>query len=307
MLGPFTSASNGLAGRALGVVRATWLFLTIGSVWAFAVVYIFGDGLSFARLQSIPAYLFIPGLVNLFLIAVQIRLVNVLGTTLTQGSLFAGQMVASLFLDHVGFAGLQALPATAGRIVGVALLLTGVYLLAAGARQEGNPSPVPEFPEGGDPKAATWRTNGPAVVLGLLVGAVLSTSMALNASLGTIVGPITSTGLFLLPGAVILGVYLLVQRGLKRERGTSAKPSVLYFVPGTLNVLGVTGSIALIPVVGVQLMTGTTFSAGVLTGLLVVDRLGMFGLPQRPVSLHRVAATVALVVGVAVSMIFRQG
>lgn len=288
-----SSAINGAVGRAMGITRAAWIFLAVGSIWAFSLSFIFEDGISAARLAQIPPYLFIPGVVNILFMVIQIRVVNILGAMLTQGSVFAGQMVASLFLDHIGFAGLRALPASPGRVVGVLALLAGVALLATASAKRAP----------GDA-----RGHGLVVIVTVVLGSAISTAMALNASLGSLVGPLTSTGMFLMPGAVALTLYfagraLLAKRS---EADGQRQPFLwLFLVPGTLNVVGVTGSILFIPLVGVQLMTGMTFSAGVLTGLLFVDRKGLFGLPVNPVNPRRIVGAVILVVGVIISTLFR--
>jgi len=294
------SAINGSVGRELGVVRATCLFLAVGSVWAFALSYALEGGLSLAGLREIPPYLFIPGLVNLVFIATMIRIINVLGVMLTQGGIFAGQMIASLILDHIGFAGLQRLPATPGRIVGVAALLVGVGLLASASFQ---PRRRPEA--GGAEPPGPGSKYLWTVVAALVLGSAISTAMVLNARLGALIGPFASTGLFLLPGAVFLAVYLLVRRRLQPDPARGTSFSWLYLVPGSLNVAGVGGSIIFIPVIGAQLMTATTFTAGVFTGLLLIDRLGMFGLPRHPVTARRLTGAAVLVCGVLISTLFR--
>lgn len=56
------------------------------------------------------------------------------GTTLTLALTFAGQMIASLFLDHYGALGLTKYPASPTRIVGVMMVMLGVSLVAYAKR-----------------------------------------------------------------------------------------------------------------------------------------------------------------------------
>jgi bacterial/archaeal transporter family-2 protein len=57
-----------------------------------------------------------------------------IGTTLTLALTFAGQMIASLFLDHYGAIGLAKYPASPTRIAGVIVVGLGVSLIAYAKR-----------------------------------------------------------------------------------------------------------------------------------------------------------------------------
>jgi transporter family-2 protein len=51
------------------------------------------------------------------------------GVAVTLGLTIAGTMFASIALDAVGGLGLAVRPVTAGRVLGAALLVLGVYLV----------------------------------------------------------------------------------------------------------------------------------------------------------------------------------
>ena len=69
------------------------------------------------------------GLLGAFFVSVTIFLAPRLGATTMLSLVLAGQMVASLLLDHFGLLGFPVRPITLTRIVGVALLVAGVMLV----------------------------------------------------------------------------------------------------------------------------------------------------------------------------------
>ncbi|HEY8714285.1 MAG TPA: DMT family transporter, partial [Candidatus Acidoferrum sp.] len=62
-------------------------------------------------------------------IAISILLVPRLGAAIVIGLIVAGQMLGSLAFDHFGLLGIPVHPASFPRLVGAALLITGVILI----------------------------------------------------------------------------------------------------------------------------------------------------------------------------------
>jgi len=69
------------------------------------------------------------GLIGAFFIACAIILAPRLGAATLVGAIVAGQMVASLVLDHYGLVGYPQHPMNLWRLAGVALVLGGVFLI----------------------------------------------------------------------------------------------------------------------------------------------------------------------------------
>lgn len=76
-----------------------------------------------------PWWIWSGGLLGAFFVAVTVVLVPKLGATTMLGLVLAGQLLASLFLDHFGLIGYAVQPISAGRLLGVALLAGGVLLI----------------------------------------------------------------------------------------------------------------------------------------------------------------------------------
>lgn len=84
---------------------------------------------SAADLGSAPWWAWVGGLVGSAYVLVAILAAHRLGAVALVGFVLAGQLAASVALDHFGLVGFEVRPATAARLAGVALLLVGVYLV----------------------------------------------------------------------------------------------------------------------------------------------------------------------------------
>lgn len=76
-----------------------------------------------------PWWIWIGGTLGAFFVTSTIILVPKLGATTMVALILAGQMFASLLLDHFGWLGYPLHPISLGRVVGVLLLCAGVWLI----------------------------------------------------------------------------------------------------------------------------------------------------------------------------------
>jgi bacterial/archaeal transporter family-2 protein len=287
VVGSFSSALNGLVGKRLGTFRATLVFLGVGALWCLPIILLFERSGLPAVWQGLAWYLYLPGLINIFLIANLIFVVNRIGTMLMTSAMFCGQVVVSIALDHIGFLGLPTIPATPLRWLSAAVLVAGILIAAVPTRRS---------------VAAPAARAGPdlrnlALLMAFVQGATLAAVSGINAVLGLETGTFTSTFFFLAPGAAFLLVWFLVFRTPLRFAEVQAS----YLFPGSLNVVGIAGAVLLVPFVGLQFTTAARVTASVLAGLHI-DRHGLFGLPQQAVSSRRVIGTIVLSLGVLLTV-----
>ena len=78
-----------------------------------------------------PWWIWTGGALGAFFVTATIILVPKLGATTMVTTVLAGQMFASLLLDHFGLLGYPLHPISLGRIAGVALVCVGVWLIKA--------------------------------------------------------------------------------------------------------------------------------------------------------------------------------
>lgn len=82
-----------------------------------------------SALARAPWWVWIGGLCGAYLVTVTITAAPRLGATAMFGAFLAGQLLASLVLDHFGLFGYPEHPISGWRLLGVALLFAGVFLV----------------------------------------------------------------------------------------------------------------------------------------------------------------------------------
>jgi transporter family-2 protein len=122
---------NVALGRALGnpVLGALANFL-VGSVAIAAFVMLRVDLPGRAQFASAPAWAWFGGLFGAMYVTVATLAGPRIGALLLLALTVAGQMVASIIVDHYGLLGFAQQPVTAVRLLGVALLVAGIVLVA---------------------------------------------------------------------------------------------------------------------------------------------------------------------------------
>ena len=81
------------------------------------------------KVAAAPWWAWTGGLMGAAFITIGIILAPKIGATATAAAIIAGQILASLVVDHHGLLGFTQHPVNLGRMVGVILLLTGVILI----------------------------------------------------------------------------------------------------------------------------------------------------------------------------------
>lgn len=128
---PLQPLFNAEIGRALGApLWATAANFGIGFLCALFLGFVLRQPWpSLAAFQAVPPFFWLGGLLGVAVVTVTLLLIPVLGATLTIALLVAGQMAASLLLDHYGVLMGTAHVLTPPRLAGVALLVAGIVLI----------------------------------------------------------------------------------------------------------------------------------------------------------------------------------
>lgn len=110
-------------------VPAALVSFVIGTVLLAAIVLVSGKVGSLAGATEVRWYYLLGGVLGAAYVFTVLVTVTSIGAGGVAAATVTGQLTASVIIDRLGLFGLEQVPLSAGRLVGVALLLAGTYLL----------------------------------------------------------------------------------------------------------------------------------------------------------------------------------
>ena len=143
---PFQAGSNATLGRALGhPLWATVASLLVSLLMVVPVLIALRVPLPMVgQAMRLPMWAWFGGIAGVIYFTAALTMTPRLGATTFIVCVIAGQMLASLLIDHFGLMGLAVKPINAGRIAGVALICVGMLLVQWSTQPpQRAPQPVP--------------------------------------------------------------------------------------------------------------------------------------------------------------------
>lgn len=127
----FQAPLNAMAGQRLGhVLGGAVLSFVVGTAFLLAIVVIaVRDRIDYAALATMSPLLFIGGVLGALYVAMSIWLTPKLGVGAVIALGIAGQVLASLLLDHFGLLNLAVREISFGRATGAALVVAGAVMV----------------------------------------------------------------------------------------------------------------------------------------------------------------------------------
>jgi transporter family-2 protein len=122
---------NGHLGENIGKFPAALVSFVGGTILLTLIVVISGEGFGSITGSGVPWYYFVGGVLGAAYISTVIFTVATLGAGGITAATIAGQLTASIALDHFGALGLQQQPITVQRLIGAGLLGIGTFLIVA--------------------------------------------------------------------------------------------------------------------------------------------------------------------------------
>jgi transporter family-2 protein len=138
--------------------------------------------------------------------------------------------------------------------------------------------------------------KGVAVALTACAGGFVALQAPINSMLGKTVGTFAAASLSFVIGTIALVGITLVAGGGFGDVGEARHLSWYYLTGGLLGAIYVTTVLVSVRELGAGGVTAATI-AGQLTASMIVDRLGVLGLDERPLSLQRMAGVALLALG----------
>lgn len=140
-------------------------------------------------------------------------------------------------------------------------------------------------------------SRGLAVLLTAGVGGLVAIQAPINSQLGRKVGTYQGALVSFAVGTVLLTLIVLVAAGGVGKIGEARHVSWYYLLGGVLGAAYVTCVLVTVRTLGAGGVTAATI-AGQLTMAVVVDQLGILGIPKQPITALRVLGIALLAAGV---------
>jgi len=137
--------------------------------------------------------------------------------------------------------------------------------------------------------------RGLAVGLTAVVGGLIALQAPINSMLGKSIGTWQAATVSFAIGTVLLTVIALIAGGFG-DLGEARHLSWYYLCGGVLGAAYVTSVLVTVRTLGAGGVTAATI-AGQLTMAIVVDQLGILGVPKQAISWERLAGVLLLAVG----------
>ena len=119
---------NSKLGKEIGTFAAATVSFIVGTL-ALAVVALVASGSNVGAIRDVPWWYFLGGFIGAVFVASSLVTVRTLGAGGVVAATIAGQLTFSVVIDRFGLLGLEQKPLSATRVLGVALLALGVYLV----------------------------------------------------------------------------------------------------------------------------------------------------------------------------------
>lgn len=121
---------NGMLGRTVGTFAAASVSFAIGTVALIAITVLVGGGFGdLGEARSLSWYYLTGGALGAVYVTSALTTVGALGAGGVTAATITGQLTAAVVVDRLGILGLEQRPLSALRLLGVALLAAGTYLV----------------------------------------------------------------------------------------------------------------------------------------------------------------------------------
>ena len=120
---------NAGLGKATGSLPAALVSFVVGTVALAAIVVLSGKASGLGSAFDVSWYYLLGGLLGAVYVANALIVVSAIGAGGVAAATITGQLTASVVIDRFGWFGLDEVPLTPERLLGVGLLLVGTILV----------------------------------------------------------------------------------------------------------------------------------------------------------------------------------
>ena len=123
------SMNTGL-GKIVGLLESTFIVHIIGAVLLVILLYIFrlGQG-DLGRYNEAPWYLYLGGILSVVILYAVVASISRVGVAAATTAIIVGQISTAVLIDYLGLFGLERIPFTWTKAVGIVLLAAGTKFM----------------------------------------------------------------------------------------------------------------------------------------------------------------------------------
>jgi len=133
------------------------------------------------------------------------------------------------------------------------------------------------------------------IILTIFAGMSNGFQAPVNAALGKFVGSVESSCISFTVGALSLLIVSLVAGQGSILKIVDAPPNL--WIGGLLGAFFVTTALFVVPKIGAAVMI-TSVITGQMLAALIIDQVGLLGIPKNPIDLYRIGGLACLAVGI---------
>ncbi|MGI1657820.1 MAG: DMT family transporter [Desulfitobacterium sp.] len=119
---------NGALGKRIGGIEGALVSFTVGMICLLFAVFFFGKG-NLSQVAQVPKLWLVGGALGAVAVTCSILSVQKIGVTSVLTAAVLGQIMVGLIIDHFGLLGVAKVPVNSLRLLGVALMIGGLFLV----------------------------------------------------------------------------------------------------------------------------------------------------------------------------------
>jgi transporter family-2 protein len=275
--------------------RASLISFTIGTVFIGILTVATGSRLlpTMAMITGNPWWLWLGGLLGLIYLTTNILLFPKLGAVQTVILPILGQVLMGTAIDTFGLFGAAHIPLTTCRLIGVFLLLLGIFVAVVLVSMTKESLSIDKTIKQKENSLNLWR------VWAVVAGALSPVQQAINGRLGIVMSaPYSATFISFLTGAILLLFLVLITEHRIIESWDFIHVTPWWgFLGGIMGVGFVLATVIGVPIVGAGLMV-TTALIGQVVGSILVQQFGWWRSMKISVKPLQLIGIMIMVVGV---------
>lgn len=133
MLAGTQAPINGSLGKKIGSLEGAFTSFFVGLLFLTFFTLFFGKG-QLINVFHVPKWNLLGGLLGAVFVTIMIVTVPKTGAATAIFAAIAGQMIASLIIDHFGLFGVQKIPINTNRLLGLLLMVLSLFFIHRGSK-----------------------------------------------------------------------------------------------------------------------------------------------------------------------------